>query len=299
MLLMDRDIALSRYVQRNELIDLWHSSFEADAGVEYFFNYRFQPENCLVYTIDGKVASMLHMLPLQIVTAEGKVPAHYIYAAATLPDFRGQGLMASLLSAAVHVGEWRGDHYSALLPSEPSLYHYYAQHGYQEYFSTRFVNLTKDEVEKQAQDTSPEVLMPDYAILAARRSSFLTPQIGSALWSTSGVEYAAGFYGVYGGTLVSVARGKSTSYALGLCVTDEHCIIPEIIAEQESLPMLLAAVLRELPAKNYHFKLPAASDFWRDLGEVQRCGMIKCLKGATLPTHRALSEMPYLGLTLD
>jgi len=296
---VDREIALARYVQRNELIDLWHSSFEADAGVEYFFNYRFQPENCLVYTIGGKVASMLHMLPLQIVTAEGPVPAHYIYAAATLPDYRGQGLMARLLSAAAHVGEWRGDSHSVLLPSEPSLYQYYGRHGYQDYFKARVVALTKDEVERQAQNTSPEVLMPDYPTLAARRNRFLNHQLGSALWPTTGLEYAAGFYGVYGGTLASVAQGKGISYALGLCLADEQCIIHEMIADIASLPALLAAVLRELPAKSYLLKLPAASDYWRDLGEVQRCGMIKCLKGATLPKDLAVFPMPYLGLTLD
>ena len=65
------------------------------------------------------------MLPCHM-QARGKLfPGHYIYAAATLPAYRGRGYMASLMAAAALEGAGRGQMFSAVLPAEESLYAYY------------------------------------------------------------------------------------------------------------------------------------------------------------------------------
>ena len=64
---MTKAITLARYAQRDELAALWQAAFgDQGKSVYYFFDYRFQPENCLVGTISGRVVSMLHMLPTAV-----------------------------------------------------------------------------------------------------------------------------------------------------------------------------------------------------------------------------------------
>ena len=114
---------------------LWQACFhEPDRPVDFYLRNAYRPENCLVYLHGGKLVSAVHLLPCRILTEEGPAPAHYIYAAATLPEYRGHGFMASLLAYAALYGAGRGQRYSAVLPAEPGLYSLYEKAGYQPYF---------------------------------------------------------------------------------------------------------------------------------------------------------------------
>ena len=91
-----------------ELKQLWMVSFQEESRpVSLFFRMVYRPENCLVYLFRGKVASAVHLLPCSVQLSGGRtVQAHYIYAAATFPEYRGKGLdgIAAGLCCAVRRG---------------------------------------------------------------------------------------------------------------------------------------------------------------------------------------------------
>ena len=87
-----------------ELRCLWQTCFgEPARPVNLYLRNVFRPENCLVSLCGDRVASALHLLPCRIQLPDGKTaPAHYVYAVATFPEFRGRGLVLELLPAVLY-----------------------------------------------------------------------------------------------------------------------------------------------------------------------------------------------------
>lgn len=77
---------------------IWKTCFEdEDKYIEFYLKNRFETENMLVIHEDGKPVSMASFLPLQLKQGEEWIPARYVYAVATLPEYRGKGLAAEIL----------------------------------------------------------------------------------------------------------------------------------------------------------------------------------------------------------
>lgn len=117
------------------LFAVWQASFAEDtpAQIRSFFSSVNLARECLVAEIDGAVVSMVFMLPAEL-KADKPLPLQYIYAAATLPPYRGRGLFGDLLKQALQIARENGAAASFLRPAQPSLVDYYARFGYQPFF---------------------------------------------------------------------------------------------------------------------------------------------------------------------
>lgn len=111
---------------------LWEKTFgDPEEVVEAFFRLCCRPEGALVAAEEGKIVSMLFLLPFFLVEKGGKrhkMP--YIYAFATDPAFRGRGMGQNLLKYAENVAKKWGAVGLCTLPAEPSLYDFYGKMGY-------------------------------------------------------------------------------------------------------------------------------------------------------------------------
>lgn len=115
-----------------QLVRLYRSAFPDGADFWHWFlkSGPYRPENTLVRREAGQIVSSLQMLPVRL-DIDGEVwDAHYIYAAATLPEWRGKGLMGHLLEQAAEEGRLRGQQFSVLIVEEPGLLDYYARFQY-------------------------------------------------------------------------------------------------------------------------------------------------------------------------
>lgn len=106
---------------------IWRASFPQDSEetIAAFLatvplKYAFLAEQ------DGRAVAMVYGLPAAV---EGK-PLQYIYAAATLPEYRGRGVFGELLRYALETARSEGCVGSFLRPAEPSLQGYYERFGY-------------------------------------------------------------------------------------------------------------------------------------------------------------------------
>ncbi|MCM1187592.1 MAG: GNAT family N-acetyltransferase [Lachnoclostridium sp.] len=77
---------------------IWKTCFEdEDKYIEFYLKNRFETENMLVIHEDGKPVSMASFLPIQLKQEEQWIPVRYVYAVATLPQYRGRGFATEIL----------------------------------------------------------------------------------------------------------------------------------------------------------------------------------------------------------
>jgi predicted acetyltransferase len=74
---------------------------------------------------------MLHLIPMRWHVGGREVSASYVYAVATLPEWRGRGVAAALLKEAEALEKSRGTRVMMLVPQSASLFEYYRRLGYE------------------------------------------------------------------------------------------------------------------------------------------------------------------------
>ena len=107
-----------------QLRALWLACFPEDTqdDVEQFLLSRYDERRCLVARRDGRIAAMLHIVPFR--------DTAYIYAVATAPDCRQQGLAGGLLREALDRCRAERFRYAALIPGSEELRRWYAGFGF-------------------------------------------------------------------------------------------------------------------------------------------------------------------------
>jgi ribosomal protein S18 acetylase RimI-like enzyme len=282
----------ARWEMRPQLSALWQQCFgDPEAVPAYFLEHLFSPRNCLVTEENGRLASAVYFLPAELLVSGKPEQAHYIYAAATSPEFRSRGMMSALLARAAGEGERRGDCWSAVLPAGDGLYRFYASAGYADFFQARELAVSGERL-RAAAVPAPEAAEPSLSGMNRARNAFLAANGGSVLWSDAAFAGAAGMHRVFGDRFVSAGG------AWALCRTEnETCAVLEAVCVPEQLPALAAALLKSRPAEKYRFRLPAGNGIFPGEGELRRFGMLKGLGGRSLPETRPAG--PYLGLAMD
>ena len=118
--------------RKQEVINLWKTAFPADseAFVAFYFERKYLKKNTLLYLKNEKTASCLQMLPYEMTYYEHVIRTSYISGAATLPEYRNQGLMGNLLLRAFVEMKKRKHVLTTLIPQEPWLTDFYKKFGY-------------------------------------------------------------------------------------------------------------------------------------------------------------------------
>lgn len=277
-------VGFASWDSRETLSRLWSEVFgDSKETLNFFFHTLFRPTDTLICTVNGQIASALYLLPAYFLCDGVPEKAHYIYAAATFPCFRSRGYMNRLLTEAEIQGTKRGDHYSFLLPSQDSLYGFYAGKGYRDFFQERVCVWNGSSVEKQSglMNASLEqiVFLRDRAPL----------RDGSVLWGSKHIALAMHFFAVYGGSVLT----DGAAYAFCEKPKQGNCVVRELLAETEEQALQFARMLLYyFPSHTYTFHFPP--DWFVDQGTLQRHGMLKPLSGK-IPNAAGA----YLGLALE
>ena len=126
------ELQFARLDEEAQLKVLYQLCFPEDdpAFWDWIFRCVYDPQNTLVLRENGRIVASLQMLPCEMQLGAKHYAAHYIYAASTLPERQGRGLMGKLLAQAEEEGRRRGHAFSVLITQEDSLLQYYARFGY-------------------------------------------------------------------------------------------------------------------------------------------------------------------------
>lgn len=291
-------MGLGEWGMQGELSALWQLCFhEPPRSANYFFHNYYRPENCAVYKLNGKIVSMLHMLPAGVLQNGEAVPAVYIYGVATHPDYRSHGYSASLLAFAALTAARRGAQYAVLLPSNAPLYGFYSKNDFQTFYRIDRVDLTSQQLRDFVGEVQGFARIPDYRRLVLLRNRLLNSRNGSLLIDERALCYADGLNRLEGGKLVCIEQNGALGYALCRGTAEER-EVTELMADDGALKALLAALLRTMPAKTYRFRLPEGGQPFSQPAKSAEFGMIRALGGATLEQIQ-VQKAPYLGLTKD
>ena len=114
-----------------DLCAIWQSAFEdPEDYIKYFYSENFKRILIPVYALDGKPVSMIHLMDAFFSDGEEDFPVRFIYAAATLPAYRSNGFMQTLILDAKRAAEENG--YGLFLKPSPRLREFYAGLGFME-----------------------------------------------------------------------------------------------------------------------------------------------------------------------
>ncbi len=302
-------ITLAKDGMRPDIERIWKRCFPEDSPevVRYFFDHRYNPNSCIIYidNISGRPVAMVHILDIMITDDSEIKQAQYLYAAATRPDFQGQGIMTKLLAAANKYAESRKNVYSVLLPGEHSLFKFYEKRGFYRCFQNRVMSFTNGDFKSLAKYQGNEgktktVVLGDNELAAHRRDNLIDRE-GYVTWGDRAVSYAMGAHEALGGRIIAVQKGYTAAYAF--CFERNKTVdISEIIAPNELTVSLCRAIIDAYPnADVFSLRVPVSNEFFAPYGDISDSGMIRSTSGRKPTNLLTLNgkHVPYLGLGLD
>lgn len=117
-----------------KLKEIWGLCFpNEDEFRDRYFKNIFNPKNTIVLEKNGEIVSMLQMLPVTLTNGDAEYSGYYIYAAATLPEFQGKGLMGELLNYSFELNKDKD--FAFLITQNDSLFKFYEKFGFSPCFT--------------------------------------------------------------------------------------------------------------------------------------------------------------------
>ena len=118
-----------------ECARLWKEVFgDSDEFISSFINDFYTADNMLCIEQDGKVVSMLHIVPFEL---NGSKVA-YMYAVATTANERGKGHAKQLIRQAIEKAKSEGYKAIFTLPADDGLTSFYSQFGFKGRYAVTF-----------------------------------------------------------------------------------------------------------------------------------------------------------------
>ena len=209
------------------LRQLWKLAFgDTDEFLDSFFSAAYSPERCHLLKVDNRVAAALYWFPCSC--SDQKIA--YIYAVATHPDFRGQGLCRRLMQETHTILTQQGYDAVLLVPQDAGLRKMYTAMGYRNATSVS---------EFTCEAGQPIALTEvDAGTYAALRLSILPP--GSVVQEGENLRFLSTYARFYQGEDCLLAVSGSQ--------------IPELLGSREKAPGIVAA----LGLKSGNFRTPGA-----------------------------------------
>ena len=127
--LLEKTSALHLTAEQREMREMWHEIFGDEIHEIDSFLVNHSNAIPLIYKENGKVVSMLYIVPLEVVCKK----VAYIYAVATKPEYRGRGIASKLLSEALQLIRDSGRYdMVALIPSSTESKRLYSRLGFED-----------------------------------------------------------------------------------------------------------------------------------------------------------------------
>lgn len=118
---------------KTSLSDLWHRVFSDSYDfIELIFRPEYDNSILCFAELDGEKAISAFYLIKNTLKYENELfDGYYLYAAATLPEYRNSGTMSKLIRQAQEYCRERNVDFISLVPSEEGLYGYYSRFGFE------------------------------------------------------------------------------------------------------------------------------------------------------------------------
>lgn len=268
---------------------LWDQVFgDSEAAIDFFFSNRHQNQNMLVYEVEEVIAGMLTMLPVQLAFGQEMYRGRYIYAVATAPAYRRQGISSQLLLYCHNWMEKNGEIAAVLTPASDSLFAFYEKRGYSTAFYIETTTLRPPDLPYTCESICEPCLVQDFIRL--RDAAFSESSL-FVRWGEDGLEYIIRSAQSFGDGVYYFRTESGEGYAV--CGWRGRTVfIREIALVKIELSTAVSILHHTLGADDYILLLPAGS---LEGAVPQPFGMIHYM--GTIPAFTG--KPPYLSLVLD
>ena len=213
-------------------------------------------DNMLLYFTEGKPVAMASFLPIRMHQGEEAWEGRYVYAVATLPEYRGRGYAAEILNTAKEI--WQQP--LLLSPAEDGLYTYYQKQGFFSQYAEE-----KWEIIPEIPDNNGEEWRFEEADISIYKEirDLCFAGDGYVEWDEKGIAYALIYTRQTGGQALCVIHPSVENDEAPLCEdillyeTDEDTIkITETSLTKDALAQAAWLLLRKTGQKKALFQRP-------------------------------------------
>lgn len=271
-----------KQIFKAQLENIWKKCFfDTDAGTEFVFENIYPDSRCYCCFADDVCCASLYLIGGEIQDEGGAFQrAHYLFGAATLPEYRKEGIMSSLIEYALKDSFKEGDRASVLLPANEGLYSYYGKLGYVPLYGTdirdyEITDLRKSEGFPLLRDEKEKT----ENIIKLRKTAKLPVKVMQ--FSDKTVKNALGYNRVYNG--FSLAGGD---FYMTVQRGSKEAAVTEFISEKPAEDVLGGVISEFEGAGKITVRIPCRSE--------KRFGMINVLDKSV-----RFSDGIYIGLTKD
>lgn len=266
-----------------ELKEIWKLSFgDEDEFIDFYFQGRAWMRETAVLHADGRVVSMLTMIPVDMIGKGGeKCRAAMLYAIATHPDFRKLGLAdrliefsnRSLLAEQVPV--------TLLVPASEDLFRFYGKRGYQEGFFVHEAVLLREEIERLAGAVTCRVAPAEPAEYNRRRRERLRghPYLD---YRDEEISFEKQLGRLYGTDIYTIDTGGVEGCVYAERRSQEEVIVKELLIPDQYLIAALKQITELLPGEKYIVRTPSWSGAILG-GAVRPFGMLRINRNENEP----------------
>ena len=235
---------------REEIHKIWETCFGDEAElVDFYMDKRMTEDNMLLICQDGHAVSMASFLDINVRDGEEWKPAKYVYAVATLPEYRGRGYAEKILKKAEEIFNML----LVLVPAEKELVDYYRKIGFTEAYPSECLLEKQDVPELFAAELNSysveEITAAEYKKIREQKRM----RNGFIAWDEAAIRFAMDFNCFCGGRTVKVvwsddiSRDESAEDAdiLMYCPENENLHIIETTLSEEQFEELLPELMAQ------------------------------------------------------
>ncbi|MDD4564972.1 MAG: GNAT family N-acetyltransferase [Eubacteriales bacterium] len=277
---------------------IWKLCFEdEDSYIDFYFNNRDWREEMAVLLLNGSIVSMLTMIPADLIGENGeKIKSSMLYAIATHPQYRKQGLADKLM-------EWSSNYLlsnqipvTMLVPAEPALYKFYEGRGYKTECFIRETILTRELIENLDDTNKAECRL--YSAEPAQYNrirktlleGFPFPYVD---YREAEISFQKKTSQLFNADIYSILTEDEEGCAI-VERTEEKVVVKELLITDKIFVSAIKEISAQMPAKRYIFRTPAF--FACDIeGDIRPFGMVRV--SSKLPN--SLPQDIYLGIAYD
>ena len=286
-------ISYGKYEYIPELKIMWHKIFgDTESYLNSFFGKVYKDENTLVDIEDGKVVSVLFMIPYKFIVSGKENEIVYLYALATEPAYRGRKIMSKLIQESLNISTKRGYALSVLIPADKSLFEYYRQFGFEEYFGRVLLTKTITDIENEQTNKGlkiQEIEKIPMELIKADAEQIWTAYSRSEIFSSGGIVLSKEQNEFYleelksegGQAYVFKMDGNKDGYAL-LQLLDDNLLVLETNVDADSLKLFYEALYRLYKFKAVTFYQPICFDESEIMPYKKAFAMAKSLNGISV-----------------
>lgn len=254
----------------NLLKALWKAGFnDTDDYINLFFKMLYKKGNAVYKKQGEEIISALYLLPFNMSFNGYIVKTAYLCGAATLPEYRGKGLMSELMNTAIKRLADDNIPFCTLIPANEGLFDYYSRFGFADIYKTKKIRVKREEFDKKS------LITFDKIDNAKEITDLYNNEIGrkdfAHLRTKEYFEFLLKEAELLNGKVLKIIKNNEFCGYM-FCFCD---FIKEFVLKNITFDEYAAAAFKYLKMEELEFVTPF--DFSYEDGAVKRAGMLRII----------------------